>query len=87
MEANKYPYGRSLRVFWVDSNTRTGWCYEQEGFKPDHIVSLGYVVEAGTSALTLTCAIAARGGAVSPVTIPWEAIIKIDELPEDWNRL
>lgn len=86
MKPEKYRRGKALRVFWVDSTENAGWHYgENPPVYIEEVVSLGWVASTSDKGLNLTTTISERGGTLSLVSIPWEAITDIQDIPE-WGR-
>lgn len=77
MRPLELPKGKAVFVNWVDSATQSGWNYGEQGFKPETIKSLAFVVQSTPRCLTLSTSITRRGGIVSALMIPWEAIKKV----------
>lgn len=85
MKQLKLPKGKSVRVFWVDSSTLPGWQSHNAG-SMGHVISLGFVTKSDPHCLTLSTSIAAHGDVITPLSIPWKAIISIEKLEKSWDR-
>lgn len=86
MKPEKYSRGQTLRVFWVDSTQSAGWRYEANPpVKIEEIVSIGFVAGCSEVGINLTTTVSDGGGVLSFVSIPWEAITHIQDIP-DWGR-
>lgn len=86
MRPIELPKGKAVKVDWVDSATQMGWNYNAEGFIPEDVESIAFVVEANRRCLTLSTSMSRRGGIVSALMIPWEAVKKITLLAEPWTK-
>jgi hypothetical protein len=88
MRARKLRYGQAVRVIWEDSSTASGWIYKNPKAigEPTRVVSMGFVVNSRQDSITLTTSIDAEAGNLSPVTIPWSAVQRVDVLEKKWMR-
>jgi hypothetical protein len=70
---------------WVDSVTSVaGWHVPRDigPLKPSLIIAAGIVVKCDPDAITLTSSLADNGNFISPLTIPWGCIERLDTLVE-----
>jgi len=80
------PKGKAVQLYWVDSAIKHGWQHlNQDNYGVETVSSMGYVVESKPEHLTLTCSISASDGVIAPLSIPWEAIVDIQLLPDEWD--
>lgn len=87
MKPKKFKHGTAIRVQWYDSMAFDGWHYNTDAIGDTaKIVSMGYVVNVKDDCVTITTSMGNRGGSLSPVSIPWKAIAKIDKLGKEWDR-
>jgi hypothetical protein len=86
MKPQMYPRGKALRVFWVDSTQSGGWRYgENHSVVIENIATLGWITETDEDGLSMTSTLSRHGGVLTVVSIPWQAVVDIQELPE-WDR-
>jgi hypothetical protein len=88
MEAIELKFGDAVRAFWYDSCHQPGWVYGDFEGTVGKVVSLGFVVEAKANAktLTLSTSLGCDHQILSPVSIPWAAIQKLERLESKWDR-
>lgn len=86
MRPIELPKGKAVHVNWIDSVTQTGWNYEGGGFEPEHVHSIGYVISASPKTLVLSTSISDRGGIVSALIVPWQAVDEVALIGADWDR-
>lgn len=77
----------AVRAYWLDSQVEQGWKYDMDQAGDSaKICSIGYVVNTTPEAVVLTTSIGSKGGALSPLSIPWKAIEKLEKLGKSWDR-
>lgn len=88
MRPIELPKGKAVYVRWVDSVTQTGWNYDGSGCDaPEVVESLAFVVTSSQKCLALSTSLSHRGGIVSALLIPWEAIQEITPVGDAWDRM
>lgn len=78
--------GKGVRVCWLDSSTLHGWTSKEARTRAGAIVSMGYVIDSNPTCLTLSTSIADNSDSMSPLSIPWQCIVKVEALPESFDR-
>ncbi len=75
-------YGHKLYVVtWLDAWSNTSSYYKDDGdYSPMEMVDVGYMMEENDETLVLCSQLTKDGGARHHMVIPWEYIVKIEEL-------
>jgi hypothetical protein len=86
MKPRAFSRGTALRVFWVDSSQTAGWKYDENiPVMVEKIATLGWVTDTSSDGINMTSTLSKHGGVLSYISIPWKAIVHIQELNE-WDR-
>lgn len=86
MNAMIIPFGKGVRVRWMDSSQLDGWQYNYSVSPPGEITTLGLVIKSSEVALTISAHISpAQRASAGSITIPWGAIVEVEELPENYS--
>lgn len=86
MKAKGFLSGTAVRIYWYDSASAQGWQYTSKVGQVGFIVSMGFVVNCKKDCITITTSFSSDGASIDPLSIPWGAIQKVDDLGKKWHR-
>ena len=78
--------GKAIKVAWEDSSVHHGWQPKELKGRTGKIISIGYVTDVQRDCLTLSTSIGDNADSISPLSIPWSAVVDLEVLPDSYDR-
>jgi hypothetical protein len=86
MKPKGFQQGTAVKVYWHDSASAQGWQYTSKVGQVGFIVSIGFVVNCKKDCITITTSFSSDGASIDPLSIPWGAIAKVEDLGKKNSR-